>query len=325
MTGAKKIEGETVNTNKKIDFGVYLPQLAFSFEDVVARAQCADRLGYHSMWFLDHFYPPYMPGVGSFEAWTTICALAPLTERIRLGHLVLCNAFRHPALLAKMAASFDVISKGRLELGLGTGSVPREFGEFGIPLPSFAERTAQLEESIQIMKSMFSNEATTFDGKYYQVKDAPLLPKPLQKPWPPITIGGSGEKYTLPLVARHADVWNCPTYGAGELEKKIAIVHDECRHIGRDPATLRMSEQSVLVIVKDRSQLDAALAKARRHYGGKEYGLEEAGYIGTPADIIERIKERSALGISLMMFFFYDRADLKTLELFGNEVLPAFA
>lgn len=297
----------------------------FSFDDIVERAQCADRLGYHSMWFLDHFYPPYMPAIDSFEAWTTICALAPLTRRIRLGHLVMCNAFRHPGLLAKMAASFDVISKGRLELGLGTGSVPREFAEFGIPLPSYRERAEQLDEAIQIMKLMFTTPATTFTGRHYQVKDAPLVPKPLQQPWPPITIGGSGEKYTLPLVARHADIWNCPTYAADELEKKIAIVQEECRRIGRDPASLRMSEQAVLVLVKDRSELDAALAKARRHYGDKAYGLEHSNYIGTPDDIIARIRERTALGTSLLIFFFHDRAEPKTLELFANEVMPAFA
>jgi alkanesulfonate monooxygenase SsuD/methylene tetrahydromethanopterin reductase-like flavin-dependent oxidoreductase (luciferase family) len=309
----------------KIEFGLYLPQLGFSWQQVVERVQAADELGYHSAWFLDHFYPPYLPKVDSFEAWTTVSALAPQTRRIRLGHLVICNAFRHPALLAKMAASLDVISGGRLELELGTGSVLREFGEFGIPLPSFAERTAMLEEAVQVIKSMFTQDMTHFEGKYYQLRDAPLAPKSVQKPWPPITIGGTGEKYTMPLAARHADIWNSPTYGAPVLAQKIAALRAECGKIGRDPATLKLSEQAILVIVKDKAELDAAMPTARRHYGGEGYALDAAGYIGTPDAIIKRIRERAALGVTLFTFFFHDRAQLKTLELFAKEVIPAFA
>jgi F420-dependent oxidoreductase-like protein len=306
-----------------IEFGVYLPQLHFSFADIRERTQAADRLGYDSIWFMDHFYTAGMPQVDSFEAWTIASALAPLTRRIRLGHMVLCNAFRHPGLLAKMAASLDVISEGRLELGLGTGSVPEEFGKFGIPLPSFRERTEQLDEAVQILKSLFVEDETTFTGKHYQLSGAPLRPKPVQKPYPPIMIGGGGEKFTLPLVARHADIWNCPTYSLGQLEHKIAVLRDACARIGRDFRGLRLSQQGVLVMGNNDGEVEAALAISKRRYPGASWGLMEGGFIGTPDKIVKKIREQTALGISHFVFFFYDRAAIGTLELFANEVMPA--
>jgi alkanesulfonate monooxygenase SsuD/methylene tetrahydromethanopterin reductase-like flavin-dependent oxidoreductase (luciferase family) len=248
-----------------------------------------------------------------------------VTERIRLGHLVMCNGFRHPALLAKMATSLDVISNGRLELGIGTGSVPPEHKQFDVYFPPFRERIERLEESVLIIKSLFTQEETNFKGKYYTLEKAPNLPKPMQKPHPPITIGGGGEKYTLPLVAREADAWNCPTYSLGELEKKIAVLRGECAKIGRNPATLRLTEEAVLAIAKSKADLPGVIETAKRRYPGKGWGLEASGYIGTPDDIIKRIKERAAMGISLFAFFFYDRADPATLELFAKEVMPAFA
>jgi F420-dependent oxidoreductase-like protein len=317
------LEGDGVPVYN-IEFGVYLPQLHFSFADIRELTQAADRLGYDSIWFMDHFYTAGMPQVDTFEAWTTASALAPLTERIRLGHMVLCNAFRHPGLLAKMASSLDVISGGRLDLGLGTGSVPEEFGKFGIPLPSFRERTEQLDEALQILKLLFVENETTFTGKHYQLNGAPMRPKPIQKPYPPIMIGGGGEKFMLPLVARHADIWNCPTYFLGQLERKIAVLRDACAQIGRDFAGLRLSQQAILVIGKDDAEVAAALAVAARRYPGPSWGLMEGGFIGTPDKIVKKIREQHALGISQFVFFFYDRAAIGTLELFANEVMPAF-
>jgi alkanesulfonate monooxygenase SsuD/methylene tetrahydromethanopterin reductase-like flavin-dependent oxidoreductase (luciferase family) len=309
----------------KVQFGVYIPQLGFPFDEIKRRVQLADRLGYHSVWFMDHLYPPQMPKVPSFEAWTTVSALAPVTERVRLGHLVLASGFRHPGLLAKMVTSLDVISNGRVEVGIGTGSVPLEHKQFDIPFPKNPERTERLAEAIQIMKSMFTQEVTNFQGKYWRIENAPSLPLPVQKPNPPIIVGGSGEKYTIPLVARLADGWNCPTYGVGELQRKINVLKDECRKIGRDPSTLRLTEESVLVIVPKKSDIPAAMGQAKRRYGGGGWGLEVGGYIGTPEDIIKRVQERSALGLSLFTFFFYDRAAPETMELLAKQVFPAFA
>ncbi len=310
---------------QKVQFGVYIPQLGFPFEEIRHRVQVAERLGFHSVWFMDHLYPPGMPKVPSFEAWTTVSVLAAVTERIRFGHLVLASGFRHPALLAKMATSLDVISNGRVELGIGTGSVPIEHHQFGIPFPKNPERSKRLEEGLQVMKLLFTQEVSNFQGQYYKLENAPNLPLPVQKPNPPILVGGGGERYTLPIVARWADGWNCPTYSLGELERKIRLLHDECRRIGRDPATLRITEEAVLVLVPKRSDVEGAMQQARRRYGGAGWGLDAGGYAGTPEDVIRRVRERAALGVSLFAFFFYDRAAPATMELLAKEVMPAFA
>ena len=307
-----------------IEFGVYLPQLSFSFDELTKRTQAADSLGYDSVWFMDHFYTNGLPQVESFEAWTTVSALTPLTKRIRLGHMVLCNAFRHPGLLAKMVSSLDVISNGRLELGLGTGSVPEEFGKYGVPLPSFRERAEQLDEAVQMLKLLFTEEEASFNGKHYKLDHAPMRPKPVQKPYPPIMIGGGGEKYMLPLVARHADIWNCPTYFIGEIEKKIAALRKECELIGRDFSKIRLSQQGVLVIGRNDSEVDAALEISKKRYAGPSWGLMEGGFIGTPDKIVEKIKRQRELGISHFVFFFCDRAKPETQDLFANGVLSAF-
>ncbi len=309
----------------KIGFGLYIPQLAFSFDDIRKRVQMAEELGYDSVWFMDHLMAPGLPQIPSLEAWTLVSALATCTERIRLGHLVLCNVFRHPVVLAKMACTLDVISNGRLDLGIGTGSVPDEHRIFGLPFPGIGERTRRLEETIRIMKMLFTEEESTFQGEFYSLDKAPNLPKPVQQPHPPIHVGGGGEKFTLPLVARVADSWNCPTYSLAELESKIGVLREECRKIGRDPDSLRISEEAVLVIVPKRADLDEALEKANRRYPGASWRINEGGFVGTPEDVIEVIRQKAELGISHFAFFFYDRAAPATLELFGKEVIPAFA
>lgn len=306
---------------KPVEFGVYLPQLKFAFAELRERVQLAEALGYDSVWFYDHFYSPGSPDVPAFEAWTLVSALAAVTQKIRFGHLVLCNAFRHPALLAQMALTLDAISNGRIDLGLGSGSVQREFEEYGLPYPSFRERTEQLEEAVQIIKLLFTRTRSTFDGKHYSLKDAPSPLRPVQQPHPPIMIGGGGEKFTLPLVARHADVWNCPTYSLGEYQKKLEILQRECEKIGRDPATLRISEEAVLVVA-EQAKLSAAIESAKRRYSYANWGLEAGGYIGTPEQLVEHILKKVAHGVTQFSFFFYDRASPESLELFATRVVP---
>ena len=306
-----------------IEFGVYLPQLKLSFDEIRERVQTAERLGYDGMSFHDHFYPPGMPDVPAFEAWTLVSALAAVTHRIRLGHLVLCNPFRHPALLAQMAISLDVISNGRLDLGIGTGSYPREFEEYGIRHAPFRERAEQLGEAVQVMKLLFTQTRSNFEGRHYTLKDAPSPLRPVQQPHPRIVIGGGGEKFTLPLVARHADVWNCPTYSLGEFQQKLAVLRRECEKIGRDPATLRISEEAVLVIAESDAALATTLEFAKRRYGAQGWGLEAGGYIGTPERLVEHILGKVARGITHFSFFFHDRATPASLELFATRVIPA--
>jgi len=304
-----------------MDVGVYLPQVGFAWDELRRRVQACDRLGIGSLWLMDHLFPPGMPSLPSFEAWTTATALAAVTERIRIGHLVLANAFRHPALLAKMAITLDHASGGRLELGIGSGSVAEEFTRAGIAYPTSARvRAAQLDEALLVLRRLFTEERVTFAGAHYRLDDVPSLPRPLQRPHPPIHVGGAGEKLTLPLAARHADVWNCPTYALGALPAKLAVLRAACAEVGR---TVRATEEAVLVLVARRDQVDEARALAERRFGGPGWGFAEGGYCGTPDDVLARLAERRRLGVDGVVFFLHDRGETATVELLAREVVPA--
>jgi alkanesulfonate monooxygenase SsuD/methylene tetrahydromethanopterin reductase-like flavin-dependent oxidoreductase (luciferase family) len=305
-----------------VQIGVYIPQVGLTWNELRATVEACDALGIHSVWFMDHLYPPTLPQVPSFEAWTTAAALAPLTERLRFGHLVLCNGFRHPALLAKMAITLDHASGGRLELGLGSGSYAPEFAAFGMPFAPARERAARLGEALEVMHRLFRAPSASFDGAYYALRDAPSLPRPLQHPHPPIHVGGAGERYTLPLVARYADVWNCPTYGLAELPRKLDVLRAACARVGRAPATLRVTEEAVLALVARRDQVDAARALAERRFAGPAWGFAAGGYCGTPDDVAARIRARRRLGVDGFIFFLHDRAQVETLRLLAREVQP---
>jgi len=306
-----------------VEIGVYLPQVGLTWEELRARVVACDHLGIGSVWFMDHLYPPGLPKVPSFEAWTTASALAAVTERVRLGHLVLANGFRHPALVAKMATTLDHASGGRLDLGLGSGSYAPEFAQFGLDFPREAERAARLGEALEVIRRLFTEDAPSFAGRYYRLDGAPSLPRPVQRPHPPIHVGGAGERRTLPLVARHADVWNCPTYALGELPRKLEVLSDTCRRIGRDPASLRVTEEAVLALVARRSQVEEARALAERRFGGPGWGFAAGGYCGTPDDVVARIRDRARLGVQGFVFFLHDRGAPETIRLLAEEIVPA--
>lgn len=305
-----------------MEIGVYIPQVGLSWDELRARVEACDALGIHSVWFMDHLYPPMLPQVPAFEAWTTAAALAPVTERVRFGHLVLCNGFRHPALLAKMAITLDHASGGRLALGIGSGSYAPEFAEFGMAFPSERERAARLGEALEVIRRLFTEPSVSFEGTYYRLRDAPSLPRPLQRPHPPIHVGGAGERRTLPVAARYADVWNCPTYALAELPRKLDVLRAECARIGRDPASLRVTEEAVLALVGRRDQIEDARAVAARRFAGPGWGFTAGGYCGTPDDVAARIRARQRLGVEGVIFFLHDRGQRETLRLLGEEVLP---
>jgi F420-dependent oxidoreductase-like protein len=308
--------------DRGIDVGIYVPQLAFDYPAILDRARLCEELGFSSLWLFDHLYGPELPDTPAFEGWTLATALLAQTTTLRVGHLVLCNTFRHPALLAKMATTLDAISDGRLDFGIGSGSYEPEHDRAGLPWGSFAERSERLGEALEVITRMFTGEPTTFDGTHYQLRDMPSLPPPVQQPRPPIHVGGVGEQRTLPLVARYADVWNVPTYALGELDHKRAVLETECARIGRDPAEIRISEEAVLALAPDAAALVDATAKAERRFGAPGFGLHEGGYVGTPAAIVDRIGERIDQGITYFVFFTHDRASEATLRLFAEEVLP---
>lgn len=309
-------------SGEAIRVGIYVPQVLLAYEDLVTRARKCDALGFDSFWLFDHLYGAMLPDHPAFEGWTLATALLTETERLRVGHMVLCATFRHPALLGKMATTLDVISNGRLNVGIGSGSVEQEHREAGIPWGTFAERSEILEETLEIVTRMFAGPRTTYEGRHFQVHDLPNVPPPVQQPRPPIYVGGVGETRTLPLVARFADVWNVPTYALDRLAAKSAVLDDACVRLGRDPSAIRRSLEAVMVIAPDDASLAEAMTTAERRFGGTGFGLHDGGYIGTPARVADRILEHRDLGFTEFVFFLHDRAAPATLELIAAEVLP---
>ncbi len=197
---------------------------------------------YQSGWTFDHFYPIFSDSTGPcLEGWTTLTALAQATERLRVGVLVTGIHYRHPAVLANMASALDIISGGRLELGIGAGWNEEESGAYGIELGSIRERFDRFEEACEILKGLLSQETTTFDGKFYQLKDARNEPKGPQQPHPPFCIGGSGEKRTLKITAKYADHWNFVGGPPEEFARKRDVLAAHCADIGRDPKEITLS------------------------------------------------------------------------------------
>ena len=305
-------------------FGLFAPQVGVPFSLIKERAQLADRLGYHSIWFVDHMWSRGLPDLDHLEAWTLMAATAAVTERLGIGTLVLCNSYRNPALLAKMAASLDQVSNGRLLLGLGAGWMDEEYHAYGYPFPSARVRIEQLDEALAIIKLLFKESRASFQGKYYAVSDAVSNPKPVQKPHPPILIGSAGERRLLRLVAEHADIWNCPNNAALELEHKLAVLKQHCEAFGRDPAAIEVSEQTIVVLGRTEKDLRAKLQFAKRALG-TVFDIDKTALRGTPDQLIEAIQARSRQGVTFFTMLFGDLNQPDTLELFAEKVAPAFA
>jgi alkanesulfonate monooxygenase SsuD/methylene tetrahydromethanopterin reductase-like flavin-dependent oxidoreductase (luciferase family) len=305
----------------KPEIGVYLPQMSFTYDQVLHRTLRCEQLGIDSVWLYDHLYGPGAPDYPSLEAWTLATALLSRTERIHIGHMVLCNQFRHPAVLAKMATTLDQISAGRLQLGIGSGSIEDEHSRVGLPWGTFAERSERLGETLQILHQAFADERIDFQGKHFAVQDFPIKPGPAQQPRPPLVVGGVGEKYTLPLVARYADVWNVPTYALGELEHKQSVLRSICDEVGRDPSSIVMSIEAVMALAPDDASLPGVRQLAEKRFGIPAFGLEEGGLIGTPPAIVDRLHELVELGFGQIVLFTHDRGSDETLDLLASEVV----
>ena len=244
---------------------------------------------YESGWTFDHFYPIYSDSTGScLEGWITLAALAQATQRLRLGTLVTGIHYRHPAVLANMASALDIVSGGRLELGIGAGWNEEESGAYGIELGTIKERFDRFEEACQVLTGLLSQETTDFDGKYLQLNAARNEPKGPQKPHPPICIGGSGEKRTLRITARYAQHWNFLGGTPQEFARKRDVLASHCAEIGRDPKEIMLSAHVWLS-----PELDYTKAVADAAALGEE-GLDLAIiYLPTPHDpaVLEPLAE----------------------------------
>jgi F420-dependent oxidoreductase-like protein len=219
-------------------FGIDVAQQRMSWDEVVSRVQLAEEVGFDGAWGFDHFQPMYGDGPGeAFDGVTTLAALSGVTSRIRLGLLVTGVTYRHPSVFASQMVTVDHASHGRLELSLGAAWFDKEHSELGIPFPSTRERFDLLEDALEIVQRLTTGEKVSYDGKVVSLRDAQLLPTPVQSPHPPIWIGGNGPKRTLPLVARYADVWHA--FGTpNSLADLSARIDELATEAGRDPSAI---------------------------------------------------------------------------------------
>ncbi len=254
----------------RVSFGIKTSQSGLSYEQILEFWREADDVAvFEHAWLWDHLVPLREFTSDALEAWTLLAALAAHTSRLRLGVIVTSNRIRPPAVLAKMAATVDVISGGRLDFGIGaggalhadsglTGIARREYDAYGIDLVPIGEAVMALGEACTIFKRMWTEEEPfDFDGRHYQLEQAICEPKPVQRPRPPILIGAGGERTSLRVVALHADIWNCPTRTADEFRHKSRVLDQHCAAVGRDPGEITRSNQ-ILINCADRGAADAA-------------------------------------------------------------------
>jgi F420-dependent oxidoreductase-like protein len=294
----------------------------------------AEDLGFDAVWAPDHL----MLGRdhAEYECWTLLSAIAGFTDDVNIGSLVLSNDYRNPALVAKMAATLDVISEGRLELGLGAGWHESEYDAYGWEYRDGFERLMRLDESIRLMKKMWTEDKPSFDGDWYEIEGAYCEPGPVQEPHPPILVGGTGEEVTLKLVAKHADVWNTDVFNGDPetLERKISVIEDHCETVGRDPDEIDYSWDGHVICTRDKSELDQLLDLMLPIQFEDEYmdqsdieteaDARDYFIMGTPEECIEAIEQRINVGVTKFQFWFVDFSSTGGIELFADEVMPAF-
>jgi len=290
------------------------PQAVEKLRTLVGRAES---YGLDSFWVMDHFHQ--IRNVGEvqepmLEGWTTQSVVAGFTNKIKLGTLVTGIVYRHPSVLAKMGASLDVLSNGRLFMGIGAAWNVDEATAYGIPFPPVKERMQRLEEAVQVIKKMWTEETATFDGKFYQLRNAYCNPKPLQKPHPPIMIGGSGERRTLKIVAKYGDA--CNIFGSVEtVKKKLEILREHCHSVGRDYESIVKSKLGHIVIDKDKEKVAEAIKRL------PEDRRREYAIYGTPEEVRRQVEAFRDAGIEYLIVNLEPDRELQALELFANEVV----
>jgi F420-dependent oxidoreductase-like protein len=314
-------------------FGLQHPSFSFDYKDndtsqifhsLESLVTSAEEKGFDSFWVMDHFHQLQMmgaPGEPMLEGWTTISALAGVTKKIKLGTLVTGIIYRHPSILAKIGATLDVLSKGRLFMGVGAGWNEEESLAYGIAssFPSIRERLDRLEEAIQIIRKMWTDEPTaTFIGKYYQIKNAYCNPKPIQRPSPPILVGGEGEKRTLEIVAKYADA--CNLFGSPEtVKRKLDVLKEHCKKVGRDYDSILKTKLGGVLIDNDEEE-----AKKRVNLilkGMSEQQIKEYIIYGTADSVLQQIEMLEKVGIQYFIVNLEPSRQFDELESFAKNII----
>lgn len=288
-------------------------------------------LGFESLWRSDHLQPLVLGAdKEALEAWISFTTLAARTERIRFGAMVTPMTFRHPSVLAKMAASIDQLSGGRLEMGLGAGWCVPEHTAFGIPFYDWKTRYGMLEEGIEVIKALWTEDNATFKGQHYTLEGATSYPKPTQSPHPPFVIGGNGEKRTIPIAGKYAQEWNGINLTVEGFVAKRELLHESCRKVGRDPGEMTTSLAATGIIGRDDGEYERRLAvvagmlQSRKDIGeaSPEELMDKGFIVGTPERVVERIQAYGEAGASRVMFQLYDYDDTDLLDVIAEKVLP---
>jgi F420-dependent oxidoreductase-like protein len=299
------------------------PQQGADYGRLLAVARATEELGFDAFFRSDHYLKmgdgSGLPG--PTDSWITLAGLARETARIRLGTLMSAATFRYPGPLAIAVAQVDEMSAGRVELGLGTGWFDAEHTAYGIPFPGLAERFDRLEEQLAIITGLWETpegKAFSFDGAYYTLTDSPALPKPAQRPRPPILVGGHGARRTPRLAARFADEYNVVFVGLEETGAAFGRVRDACAAIGREPGSLVYSAGQTVCC----GRTSAEVARRAAAIGQTVAELEATGLAGSPAQVVDKLHRFASLGASRMYLQVLDLHDLDHLELIATEVMP---
>ena len=298
------------------------------WHNVVDRAEA---LGFESLWRSDHLIPLVSDHKKeALEAWVSFATLAVRTRKIRFGPMVSPMTFRHPSLVAKMAASIDQLSGGRLEMGLGAGWHHEEHVAFGVPFHTMRDRFEMLEEGLQVIVALWTRDDVSFNGKHYSLEKVTCYPKPAQRPHPPIIIGGNGERRTIPLTATYADEWNASGLTLERFTAKREILRAHCEKAGREPDSVKCSLMATFLIGRDEGELQRRLDRIQgittsgHDLTGLSSGdLVRRGWIaGTPAQVVEQMQALAQAGVWRFVLQIYDYDDLEVLDILASDVMP---
>jgi F420-dependent oxidoreductase-like protein len=308
----------------KLRFGIHAGQQYTDFPAYLELWRTAEQLGLDWASVFDHFMPIQAdPSGPCFEGMTLLAAMAAHTERLRLGIIVVGVTYRSPALLAKMAATIDHISGGRLELGIGGAWYELEHDQYGIPFPPIGKRLAMMGEAAVILKSLWTEERTTFAGSHYTITDAMCEPKPLQQPRIPLWIGGSGERVTLRHVAAEADGWNTFLSPLDEFDHKLRVLDGHCADVGRDRAEIRIQLVLQAVLGADAAEAEDQLRARATGLGVQPDALRGRVMAMTPDQLTEHLRPYVERGVGDFLLLARPPMDRRTLELFAGQVAPA--